>query len=185
MSRTALPFHADDISAVARHLRQALAEREAPPSHVELLNILSRAAGYRNFQHFRADGVAKARLAEEPPAPEPVDHVRVLRLARQFDAHGRLMRWPTRRAQQEPCIWVLWSRLPPNRTLREQEINELLNDEHTFGDYALLRRELCNLALLWRPADGSAYRRVERKPPIEVRTLIRHLAPYRARRAAP
>jgi hypothetical protein len=180
VSRTLLPFHTDDISAVARSLRSELAARDSVPTHLEMLNMLARAAGYRNFQHFRADKSAQARLEQAPPAVDAaVDHVRVLRIARHFAADGRLERWPTKYNMQGPCIWVMWSRIPPKQTFREREINEILEREHTFGDYALLRRELCNYGLLLRPADGSAYRRIERAPPAEARALIRHVVQYR------
>ena len=39
MSRTSLPFNANDISTLARSLRTQLAERNEAPGHVELLNI--------------------------------------------------------------------------------------------------------------------------------------------------
>lgn len=60
MSRTPLPFHADDISALARSLGGQLSRTETPPSHLELLNMLARAVGRRNFQHFRAQALAGA-----------------------------------------------------------------------------------------------------------------------------
>jgi hypothetical protein len=54
MSRTLLPFNSDDISSLARSLKAQLANCESQPSHLELLNMLVRANGYRNFQHYRA-----------------------------------------------------------------------------------------------------------------------------------
>ena len=71
MSRPAFPFAAGDISAVARSLKDQIAQGgHTPPGHVELLNMLARAAGYRNFQHFRAQAVARGVLdaPAEPPA---------------------------------------------------------------------------------------------------------------------
>jgi hypothetical protein len=176
MSRMLLPFEVDDISTIAKRLRAELQERNDPPSHVEMLNMLARSAGYRNFQHFRSDNAARARLEDRaPPVPGTVDHVRLVRLARHFGPDGRLMRWPTKQNYQHTCLWVIWSRIPSRQTFSEREINELLLGMHGFGDHALLRRELCNNAMLWRPADCSAYRRIEREPPPDALVLMRHL----------
>jgi len=177
MSRTLLPFHSDDISALARSLKGQLANCESQPSHLELLNMLARANGYRNFQHYRAQLAARDQLESRPPAPEPepVDYVRVKRLLRMFDASGKLARWPSKRSQQELCLWVIWSKLPGRQVFTEKEINLLLNDNHLFGDHALLRRWLCDYGMMSRTRDGREYRRVEKHPPAEALELIRQL----------
>lgn len=178
MSRTLLPFHVEDVSALARSLTGQLAGRQQPPGHVEMLNMLARAAGWRNFQHFRAQAAAAERLAA-PPAAEPVDLARVQRWLRHFDAEGQLVRWPGKFSDREPCLWVLWAALPPRRTLGEPEVNERLAALHRFGDHALLRRELVDGGWMTRTADGRVYRRLERRPPAEARALIRLLGERR------
>lgn len=170
MSRTLLPLFAADISAFARSLRGQLADCQRTPGHLELLNMLARSAGWRNFQHLRAQLAAREQL--DTPLPAPVDYVQVRRLMRFFDAQGRLLRWPSKFSQRGPCLWVLWSRIPPRRTLSEQQVNELLLANHLFGDQALLRRELCDRGLLARSADCREYRRIERRPPPEACALI-------------
>ena len=52
MPREAIPFATPDLSAFARSLAHLLAERgeTRPPSHVEWLNLIARAAGHRNLQ---------------------------------------------------------------------------------------------------------------------------------------
>lgn len=177
MSRTVFPFIADDVSALARALGRELGGTDGRPGHVELLNMLARAVGCRNFQHFRARQVAEARLAQPPRlvAAEPVDLVRVARAARQFDAAGRLARWPSKANLRELCVWVMWSRLPAGTVLTEKEVNLLLRAEHLFDDPALLRRLMVDAGMLWRTRDGRAYRRIEMRPPGEALALIRHL----------
>jgi len=177
MSRTLLPFHSDDISALARSLKGQLANCESQPSHLELLNMLVRANGYRNFQHYRAQITARDLLENRPLAPEsePVDFVRIKRLLRMFDPEGKLMRWPSKRSQQELCLWVIWSKLPARHVFTEKEINLQLNDNHLFGDHALLRRWLCDYGMMSRTRDGREYRRVEKRPPAEALELIRQL----------
>jgi hypothetical protein len=177
MSRTLLSFHSDDISTLARSLKGQLANCESQPSHLELLNMLVRANGYRNFQHYRAQLAARGQLESCPPAQEPdsVDFVRVKRLLRIFDPEGKLKRWPSKRSQQELCLWVIWSKLPGWHVLTEKEVDLLLNDNHLFGDHALLRRWLCDCGMMSRTRDGREYRRVEKRPPAEALELIRQL----------
>ncbi|AXK80023.1 DUF2087 domain-containing protein [Pseudolabrys taiwanensis] len=182
MSRQALPFFADDVSNFARALRRELTqsdqENAAAPSHLTLLNMVARAGGYQNFQHFRAQAMARQQLdhASPGPATEPADFVAVGRLARYFDGEGRLARWPSKYSHRVLCLWVLWSRLEPRRVYTEAEINRALDEQHLFGDYALLRRDLCDESLMTRTVDGREYRRVEQTPPATPLALIRHLA---------
>ncbi|BBK43796.1 hypothetical protein STVA_38160 [Allostella vacuolata] len=177
MSRTLFPFVAPDVSALARSLHRELEACEHTPGHVQLLNMLTRSAGYRNFQHFRAQQVARDRLEREPdpPAAQPVDHLRVGRVARHFDQAGRLLRWPPKAHQRTLCLWVLWSRLPAGRVLAEAAVNAILQGHHHFGDHALLRRGLVDEGMVTRTADGREYRRLERPPPPDAVALIRHL----------
>jgi hypothetical protein len=177
MSRIVFPLVVNDISALARALKDQLAAADAKPGHVELLNIIARSAGYRNFQHFRAQYDAKIALESALPAAaaEPVDYVRLKRVARYFDAEGRLLRWPSKAGHREPCLWVLWSRLPAATVLDERQIDGMLHANHLFGDHCLLRRELYERGLVSRTQDGREYRRVERKPTPEALALIRHL----------
>lgn len=172
MSRTPYPLHAEDISAFARSLGGQLKACEAAPSHLQLLNMLARSAGYRNFQHLRAQSPAPApQPAVANPEP-PVDEKRLRRLVRLFDADGRLLRWPSRRGLESSCLWAVWSHVEPRRVYTERELNERLNQVHGFGDPALLRRGLCDCGLMTRTRDGRAYQRVEARPPDEALALL-------------
>lgn len=173
MTRTALPFATKDVSALARSLQRELAALDGAPGHVLLLNMLSRSAGYRNFQHYRAQHAAGARLDAAPPSTGPVDHRQVERVLRAFDADGRMMRWPAKTGDQRLALWALWAKLPPEATLTEREISAWLQARHGFGDPAMLRRELVQTGLVSRTLDCREYRRVERKPPAEALALIR------------
>jgi hypothetical protein len=189
MSRIPLPFHTDDMSALARSLGGQLAACDHRPGHVELLNMLARSAGFRNFQHFRSRPADSAPVAGPVAAPvdvvpppatppgEPVDLARVRRLLRLFDEQGRLATWPSKQSHQELCLWVLWSRIPARQVRSEPEINRLLEANHRFADYALLRRWLCDYGMMTRTADGREYRRIERAPSAEAQALIRLTRP--------
>lgn len=175
MTKPVFPFCTSDISELARSLHNQLRACGHTPGHVELLNMLARAAGSRNFQHFRAKMVAEKRLMRPDETPALIDYVELRRLSRYFDANGRWIRWPRKFSHQGPCLWVLWSKVPPRKTLSEKEINELLLANHLFEDPALLRREMKDRGMLTRTSDGRVYRRVERKPPPAALALIRLL----------
>ncbi len=68
--RDRTPLVAADLSAFAKALRTQLAERidsgAGLPGHVELLNLLARAAGHRN-------GRRAATSSASPLSPEPVN----------------------------------------------------------------------------------------------------------------
>lgn len=181
MSRLPLPYAVGDISALARSLKNELADRDHTPGHVDLLNMLARAVGCRNFQHFRAQQAARDRLDAPPPPVDQVDYLRVRRIARHYDDAGSMLRWPSKFSERQTCLWVLWSRLPARQVLTERQINAILQAHHRFGDHALLRRELVDNGHVTRTADGSQYRRVERQPSAEALALIRHLAPRQPR----
>lgn len=175
MSRTIFPYAIADISGLARSLHGQLADREATPGHVELLNMLARSAGCRNFQHFRAIHEARDRLETPPVAATPADPSVVEKIARHFDTQARLLRWPAKASHRLPCLFALWSQLPAGQTLTEKQISTELKARHMFDDHALLRRELCDRGLVTRTIDGREYRRIERAPPPNALALIRHL----------
>lgn len=176
-SRELVPLHAADLSGFAKALRRQLLERfehdARPPGHVELLNMLARAAGHRNLQSLQA---ARPAPVLQPAAPEPSalsdGAKRALRL---FDESGRLQRWPIKYSTQRLLLWGLWMRFDGKRRYTEREVNEVLNAHHTFGDYCILRRELINMRLLERKPDGSQYRKVAARPAPEVAALLRAL----------
>lgn len=251
MTRTILPMAVADISAFAKSLRDQIVKHKpgndgpGPAStnpacigHVELLNMIARAAGFRNYQHFRADAEAHAGMraaasamaasrtgavsaattaaftgeaptsqvgrqssagmrgnspdrhfemssglpAEALPElpPELPNEIRVARTLRLFDRDGMLTRWPGKRSQQELCLWLIWSKIPRGETYSERQISAFLNGLHSFGDPARLRRDLFDLGLVTRRRDGSDYRRIERKPPPELRLLRARLGTGRA-----
>ncbi|OHV76523.1 DUF2087 domain-containing protein [Rhizobium sp. LCM 4573] len=180
MPRSIFSMEIADLSAFAKSIRNEIDKLERKPSHVETLNLLTRAAGFRNFQHFRATRKTAEVLqewnvtSEAPPAP---DEARVLKTLRVFDREGRITRWPTKRSQQELCLWFLWSKIPSGRIFSEREISEFLNTLHLFGDAALLRRDLFDLGLVTRKRDGSDYRRIDKKKqPPELGLLLRRVA---------
>src|SRR5690606_8428749 len=179
MSKLHIPFAVADLSGLAKSLRAQLAALDHPPSHAEMLNILAKGAGYANFQHLRADSEAAGRLSAAPPE-YPVDHARLEKVLRHFDAEGRMIRWPGRTNHQDLCVWAIWAAIPADTRLGEAEINRIIIDAHTFGDHAILRRLMVDMGLLIRTPDGRLYRRVERKPEPDAVALIAAISQRRA-----
>lgn len=176
MSKEPVPLQVADLSQFARSLATQLNTAEGVPSHLSLLNMLARAARFKNYQHLRSSVAAKARV--EAPSPT-LDYKKIERVLQQFDAQGRMRQWPAKRQVQELCLWVMWSHLPGNSTMEERDVNGILNKEHLFDDAALLRRSLIGMKLLDRTRDGSDYRRQEHAPPAEAVYLIREMVSRR------
>lgn len=189
MSRTILPFATSDVSQFAKVLRTQLGQVDGLPSHVQLLNMICRAAGHGNFQSFRAAAMGTAPLepvAEAAGAEQPKPAVgmkAVQRVVRCFDAEGRLLRWPSRRSDQVLALWGLWASIPARTRMSELDVSGKIRQLHHFGDHALLRRELCDLGLMVRTPDGRVYRRVEKPVTGDAATLLAELGASRAAEA--
>ena len=84
------------------------------------------------------------------------------KLSHYLDAEGRLKGWPSKRSDQRQALDYLAARLPAGVEWSERELNELLKSLHTFGDWALLRRDLYEVRLLDRSLDGRRYWKVPR-----------------------
>ena len=179
MTKEIFSVHIPDVSAFARTLGQALKARHAtrpqPPGQVELLNMLARAQGLRNWQAMRQS--QRQATPTSVTAPAPATPVRVLsnnarKALAQFDAHGRLMRWPVKFSVQKLVMWVLWTHFDAKRTYTESEVNAILKAANLFFDHVTLRRELINHRLMSRKSDCSEYRKLPARPDDETRALL-------------
>jgi len=175
MSREILSLETADLSAFTRALGDQLQGQDKPPGHLSLMNMVARAAGYRNVQHLRASQSAARRLAQAVPKTA-TDTRLIERTLRQFDGAGRLMRWHSKQSVQDLALWALWARIPADKTMAEREVNETLNTWALFGDPAILRRSMVAQGLMTRKTDGSDYRREARVPPPNAQSLLDHIA---------
>ena len=160
MSKEVFSLQVADVSAFARSLGQALHQRHAtlssPPGQVELLNLIARTQGQRNWSALRvalrqqpplpsatrgsalrageaaaaADAAAAAQAAA-PSAPLSDNAAKALAL---FDRHGRLIRWPVKYSVQKLVMWVLWTRFDAKRVYTEAEVNTILRAANMFFD---------------------------------------------------
>lgn len=179
--RDNVPLFAADISTFCKTLRGQLdSAGHAPPSHVALLNMLARSAGFRNFQALKANPTPQpATVAPPEAAPVPIVLPRdtnatpqLRKLLACFDTDGRLTRMPLKFAAQQLALWAMWVRFPAQREMNERDVNEILNRFHTFGDPATLRREMVTAGMLWRTQDCSRYRKEPAKPTPEAKQFL-------------
>lgn len=177
--RETVPLVAPDLSRFARALGRSLKDRHTagaePPGHVELMNLLARAAGHRNFQALRAAAskpLPRPAASPDEPVLAPALGANARKALQQFDARGRLVRWPHKLSVQRLAMWALWTRFDGRRAYTEREVNEILKAWHTFGDHATLRRELVNHKLLARKSDCSEYWKLPARPDEEARWYL-------------
>lgn len=199
MTKELFALHIADVSAFTRSLVAALATRHvdkpAPPGQVELLNLIARAQGQRNWQALRQalrqspavpPVLAAAGSGTTPEAAGPATHDtpaaalsdNARKALAHFDEQGRLMRWPVKFSVQKLVMWVLWTRFDAKRSYTESEVNAVLKAANLFFDHVTLRRELINHRLMSRQPDCSDYRKLPARPGDEARAL---LGAYRAR----
>lgn len=186
MAQEVFALTIDDVSAFTRSLVQALRQRHdtrpQPPGQVEMLNLIARSQGQRNWQALqvvlRMEVRVKARAAPRiEPAVLPVPAPMVLsanarKALGQFDESGRLIRWPVKYSVQKLVMWPLWTCFDAKRPYTEREVNAILKDANGFSDHATLRRELINHQLMTRKSDCSEYRKLPARPDDEARALL-------------
>jgi hypothetical protein len=109
---------------------------------------------FRSLIQLLSREVTPTNMAD-PRAGQPVE------LRRFLDETGRLTTWPARRKDQVAVLHYLASHFEPGRYYTETEVNAILNNWHTYGDPATLRRDLYDERLFDRTSDGSRYWREE------------------------
>lgn len=82
-----------------------------------------------------------------------------IRLAELTDNSGKIPAWPSKEKDIRLVLGHLAQRFEVGRDYAEQEVNEIIDANHLFDDYALLRRELVDRGLLERDKAGRRYRR--------------------------
>lgn len=162
MTRAAIPLYIDDLSEFARKLS---AELPDAAGHQTWLNLLSKAGGFKNWQHLRAVH------GDKDPEPAP-NMAQVRKAQRYFDARGFYSHLPKKLSLQLLCLWPVWARLDLRDGLTERELSHQINALTGFRDPAMLRRDMVESGMLRRTRDGSRYDRVERRPSPEARVLI-------------
>ena len=70
---------------------------------------------------------------------------------------AKVEKWPAKSSRQTLVLAFLADKFEVGVNYTEKEVNQILNDHHTFGDPALLRREMYIKKFLDRELDGSKY----------------------------
>ncbi|MBN2857460.1 MAG: DUF2087 domain-containing protein [Candidatus Delongbacteria bacterium] len=83
-----------------------------------------------------------------------IDNINIDRLK---DAEGRITRWPKKMAEKQAVLEYLLRKFDKGKDYTEKEVNEIINNWHTFTDHPLLRREMIESGLLKRTNDGRRY----------------------------
>lgn len=77
--------------------------------------------------------------------------------ANYLNKEGKIKCWPAKREGKHTVVRHLASKFETGRFYTEKEVNRIVEENHVFGDYFLLRRELIEHGYLERLADGSKY----------------------------
>lgn len=74
-----------------------------------------------------------------------------------LDEAGRIVRIPAPNRTKIPTLEYLAGKFEDSCIYCEKEVNRIINEWHTFGDYFILRRLLIDYGFLARTPDGARY----------------------------
>jgi len=74
-----------------------------------------------------------------------------------LDDKGRIKQLPSRGKPRSAVLEYLATKFSSDKDYTEKEVNAIIDNWHTFGDYFLLRRELIDYQFLCRTRDGARY----------------------------
>jgi hypothetical protein len=83
-------------------------------------------------------------------------------IMRFMDEKVRVKAWPAKKEVKIEVLKYISSKFECGRFYTEKEVNKIIDDWHTFGDYFLIRRELIDYRFLSRTRSGSQYWKEER-----------------------
>lgn len=77
-----------------------------------------------------------------------------------LDEDGLVIQWPAKHSNKQLILEYLAQKFSMETSYSEKEINEILKQWHTFGDWAILRRSLVDYGYMQRKAGGTEYHRL-------------------------
>jgi hypothetical protein len=80
-----------------------------------------------------------------------------------IDSTGKIKVWPSKHDAKVQVLQYLADKFEYNRFYTEKEVNRVIESNHTFGDFFLLRREMIEKKLLSRTKSGDKYWRTDTK----------------------
>lgn len=88
-------------------------------------------------------------------------------IERFLDQERKVIQWPHRMSDKILVLDYLGTKFTTDRSYSEVEVNDVLKAWHTFGDWSLLRRDLCEQGYLKRNKSGSDYQRIAKTFDVE------------------
>lgn len=89
-----------------------------------------------------------------------------------LDDKDRIKIWPSKKEMKFEILSYLADKFECGRLYKEQEVNSIIENWHTFGDYFLLRRGLIDHCLLSRTRNGARYWREEQLSLSHIKQMI-------------
>ncbi len=80
-----------------------------------------------------------------------------MNIDRFLDEDKKIKLWPGKREMKMEVLHYLSEKFETGVFYTEKEVNEIIKNWHTFGDFFLLRRELIEMKYLSRTRDGLQY----------------------------
>jgi hypothetical protein len=74
-----------------------------------------------------------------------------------LDEEGKVKQLPSKRNMRGAVLLYMHAKFEEGKDYTEKEVNAIITEWSTIGDYFLLRRELIDSRLLGRTANGSRY----------------------------
>ena len=72
-----------------------------------------------------------------------------------LDEKGKIRQWPAAGKTKIAVVGYLAGKFEKDRIYNEKEVNEIINQWHTFNDYFLLRRSLIDYKFMGRTRNGA------------------------------
>ena len=85
------------------------------------------------------------------------DVIKEVNISPFLDDEGRIKQWPAASKTKIAVVGYLAGKFDKNRVYNEKEVNEIINEWHTFNDYFLLRRSLIDFKFMGRTRNGTEY----------------------------
>lgn len=74
-----------------------------------------------------------------------------------LDDKGKIKVWPSKKYKKKAVVEYLSTKFEVRIEYSEKEVNQIIDEWHTFNDYFLLRRSLIDMKYMKRTKNGSHY----------------------------
>jgi len=80
-----------------------------------------------------------------------------------LDEKGRVTKWPAKRSKKIEVVKYISEKFEEDVIYSEKDVNVIIDQWHTYGDYFMLRRGMIEYQLLARTPNGSKYWKLKNK----------------------